>query len=565
MTWAASVLARELDTHGFLYEVEWVEDWGLEMLLDECARPRKQKMVRVQCSCCGYQDLYHYGRGQKGYGFVLPESLTEVEGGTVYEDGDNILCPSCECPVQIRRKASLRQKGYVISAENRAMSAAVVGEDHLLVLTGWVIQRRVFFGGGERLEAIPGEAYVFSAGKCTQLMGWVNSYSGTAGYYIQYTRDWRQPRAWHTQWGQEEYIFGLTPQLIAESCLPHCKLDVYMERRPGAYHYPVTYLRLCQVHPNMESVLLHGLPRVLDDLIGEYAHAEVVAGRHARPELSELDWSQTRPAQILRLTRDELSMARAQSWGVLFWRLFTGAKALGEHLSEGDIRNAFCLGDEHVTELVGRGPVGKSLRYLLHQCELAGVEDDGEDPDPNDVIDVQTLLDYWGMAELAGCHLDDPAVRWPRCLPEAHDRMAVLAADREDKCLAGNFRIRRKQLARYAFRFGDLLIRPAKSQRELKEEGEQLNHCVATYGKRHANGETAIFFIRRRSKPGIPYYTLELNENTLTVRQNRGKRNCPRTPEVQDFEHLWVTWLHAGAPRDQAGSPVIMDMEVVVA
>ena len=56
LTWAAAVLGGELDTHGFLYEVEWVEDYGLDFLLDEWARPRKRKMVRVQCSCCGYED-----------------------------------------------------------------------------------------------------------------------------------------------------------------------------------------------------------------------------------------------------------------------------------------------------------------------------------------------------------------------------------------------------------------------------------------------------------------------------------------------------------------------------
>ena len=186
LTWASAILQDELDTHGFLYELEWVEDYGLDVMLDEWARPRKRKMVRVQCSCCGHQDLYHYGRGQKGYGFILPESFTEVEGGMVYEDGEGILCPNCGVQVQIRRKADLRRKGYFVSAEGRAMSAAVVGPDHLLALTGWVIQRKVSFGGGEHLDAIPAEAYVFSASDCTQLKGWSNAYSGHAGYFIQY-------------------------------------------------------------------------------------------------------------------------------------------------------------------------------------------------------------------------------------------------------------------------------------------------------------------------------------------------------------------------------------------
>ncbi len=51
-------------------------------------------------------------------------------------------------------------------------------------------------------------------------------------------------------------------------------------------------------------------------------------------------------------------------------------------------------------------------------------------------------------------------------------------------------------------------------------------------------------------------YTLELDERKLTVRQNRGMRNCPRTPEVQAFEELWLSWVRAGAPRDSEGKPI---------
>ena len=140
LEWAAKELCGDLDTYGMLYEQEWVEDWGLEQLLDEYARPRKRRMVRVECSCCGYRDLYHYGKitGWKpgGYGFVLPESYAEVEGGTVYGDGENILCPQCGTPVLIRRRAAVKKNGdCFVTASSQAMSAAVVGEDRLLVLT----------------------------------------------------------------------------------------------------------------------------------------------------------------------------------------------------------------------------------------------------------------------------------------------------------------------------------------------------------------------------------------------------------------------------------------------
>lgn len=572
LEWAAKELCGSLDTYGMLYEQEWVEDWGLDLLLDELAKPRKRRMVRVECSCCGYRDLYHYGKitGWKpgGYGFVLPESYAEVEGGTVYGDGENIPCPQCGTPVLIRKRAAVKKNGdCFVTASSQAMSAAVVGEDHLLVLTGWVIQRRAGIGGGSHLAAIPAEAYVFSDTECAQLMGWSCGYSGTGGYFTQYARSWRQPKGWKERWGQEEHIFGLTPDLVTQSCLPHCKLWEYMVPRPGAVHYPVAYLRMYQTHPNVEAVLIHGLPRVLDDLIIRHTREDAWENNvQGQLDLTELDWSQTRPAQMLHLTKDELRLAQEQDWGVLFWDLFRYSKAAGEALTGQDILNAFYLGDDHVGQLVGRGSVAKSIRYLLQQCgqweDAYEPEPEDEDPEPDAAIpDVQILLDYWSMAEQLGQDLTDAQVRYPRSLLIAHDEAAELMRQRQEAGRANLFRLRRKYLSKWTFAVDGLLIRPARSQKDLTNEGNSLHHCVSTYGNRHAKGESAIFFIRRKSRPGEPYYTLELDEKTLTVRQNRGLRNCPRTPEVRAFEDLWLSWVRAGASRDERGNPVVTDNE----
>lgn len=144
----------------------------------------------------------------------------------------------------------------------------------------------------------------------------------------------------------------------------------------------------------------------------------------------------------------------------------------------------------------------------------------------------------------------------PANLFAAHDEAAVQAALLEEQGLTSKFRVRRMVLRKYAFSADGLLIRPAASQQELTDEGNALHHCVSTYGKKHANGKTAIFFIRRKNAPGKSFYTLELDERELTVQQNRGMRNCPRTPEVRAFEDLWLRWVRAGAPRDSAGKPI---------
>lgn len=102
-----------------------------------------------------------------------------------------------------------------------------------------------------------------------------------------------------------------------------------------------------------------------------------------------------------------------------------------------------------------------------------------------------------------------------------------------------------------------LLIVPAGSQKDLDRESEKLHHCVWTYGENHAKGKTAIFFIRRKEHPRTPYYTLELDEEKMKIKQNRGLRNCGKTPEVQAFEDLWIYWVRHGAKRDKEGKPVL--------
>lgn len=553
--WTLRTCAAELGRHGLVYEVEYAQDYGLCQLLDAWTEPKKIKMVRVTCSCCGESFLLNWGKDEThGYGFILPDDEEGDWSRTVTTAGDEAACPICGERVLVNKRAAVRD--YYVASECSVMSAAVL-ETRELVLTGWAVQRRVHKSGCESLEFLPAEAYVFTAAGCSQLMGWRNGCSGTGGYFIQYG-PWRQPKAWAERWGRENNIFGLTPELVDRSCLPHCKLDVYMAQRPGAAHYPVAYLRLYQAHPNVEAVLLHGLPRVLDDLIA--AKTEALAwdeNQRGRLELPEIDWAQTRPAQMLRLTKEELRMARGQDWGKLFWDLFLKTKAAGELLTAEDIQNAFCLGDKHLTRLIPRGQVGKSIRYLLRQCQMLACEVDDAGADP--VPDTQILTDYWDMAEMLDRDLSDPSVKYPADLIAAHDRAAELMEQKKEHGRAALFRVRRRLLKKYTYVARGLLIRPAASQRELTAEGDALHHCVGTYGKRHAAGETAIFFIRRTDRPRESYFTLELDEKKLEVRQNRGLRNCVRTPEVEAFEREWLAWVRAGAPRDRNGMPVRVD------
>ncbi len=570
----------DLEYWGLVYDAVWVQDNGLEFLLDEGARPRKRKAVEVRCSCCGESRIMPWARTDKqhgGYGFLQED---ERSGKTaLVGSGDESVCPICGEPVRVKKAAEVG-RGYFVADETKAMSASVAGMDRYLVLTGWTVQRRVYRNARAELKVIPAEAYVFAREYCRKLMGWRNSYSGTAGYFVSYYSEWHEPEKWSESWGAVQEIYGLTQSLVERSCLPSCKLDVYMESfRAEKAKYPVMYLRLYQARRNVENLLVSGLPMVLDDLLDEVYHGYrwPEANTHgnipmALAPMTELRWNMPAPSRMLGLTREELRLGREQCWGLFLWRLFVRAKDQGERLTGENLRDAALLGDRNLLELIGQGPVRKSIRYLLKQQERYDwayndpyvAEEDYEElgePVPGAYSDVTTLLDYWTVCRALGRNLDDVQVRFPRNLIEAHDaaleQRRIMEAKKTEKSLAPRFRVRRRQLAKYIFEANGLKIIPAGSRAELQNEADTLHHCVWTYAQRHAGGETAIFFIRRTVEPWKPYYTLELEEKKLTVRQNRGLRNCGKTAAVQAFEDLWISWVRAGAKRDERGRPVL--------
>ena len=316
-----------------------------------------------------------------------------------------------------------------------------------------------------------------------------------------------------------------------------------------------------QAHPNVETLVTAGLPNLLDELMAEEMRGDRWESNNTgKLALPEIRWKEKRPSAMLGLTREELRQARKQGWGQYFWRLYTRCLAHGEKLTEEDLRNIWYLGDEHLLPLIGRGPVGKSVRYLLHQAEMADAWETAEtDPEEaiGESIEASYLLDYWTMAAGLGYDLGDPHVRWPRDLYQAHEAARLAQLERKNRANNKAIRERYRTLRKWRFGWNGILIRPAKSQDELNREGKLLRHCVATYGRSVAAGKSAIFFIRRTSEPDKPWFTLELDEKTLTVRQNRCDCNGPRTPEIKAFEEVWVRWLRAGAPRDQHNRPIV--------
>lgn len=73
---------------------------------------------------------------------------------------------------------------------------------------------------------------------------------------------------------------------------------------------------------------------------------------------------------------------------------------------------------------------------------------------------------------------------------------------------------------------------------DLIEEGTVLNHCVGSYMESVSNGNEYILFLRKKSDPDIPYFTINITPRR-TIRQIHGKNNCNVPPELVSFIEKW--------------------------
>ena len=561
----------ELDTAGTVYRKVWKQDTSPAAVLS--GKRRKEPEVECRCSACGkiFREPYIAGKAPDGatYGMIIEGS----GGAEVASSGDSMLCPCCGSPVKIRCRSRVGRDVYAgccawVTAVCHCMSASLLpGEPgrRPLALTGWEIRRYCTKDGETQYVCLPYDAYVFDGTQCVKLGGWVQGYGGNTGYRGEFRRKWTQPQRWDETWGEEEHIYGLTVELLEESCLHNAKLPEYMESGVGINgKYPISYLRLYQTVPAVENLVVQGAGYLLDEMLAESRKKSL---RYGLPllEAEDLDIEKARPSAMLGLDREEFRRMVAGTWSLSLYRLYRDCKETGERLGDEEIRDAFLMGEaEQLRELVGRVPIGKAIRYLYRQrdqWEELMLYDPEIDlyVDPEEFAEnyAELYRDYLDSSGTAGWDLTDPAVLWPKNLKAAHDRAAEAARIRVKQESKALFRERYKALSRFTARFDGILIRPCRSQGELTNEGKALKHCVAGYAGKVARGQTAIFFLRREEEPDKPWYTLELDEKELTVKQNRGLQNCARTAEVEAFEKKWVAWLRAGAERDKDGNPVL--------
>lgn len=503
----------------------------------------KIQAAKVVCSSCGgtfFADKIaaggcHNGWAPAPFGWEHPS----MRDGVI--SGQSTVCPLCGAEAETVHVGKFRDEIENCEWVTVLERVEIEGGQSRLALVEWCVKRLIDKDGRSRFDTLPYSAWVVEERKIIRLVGYQKGMMGV----VHMLGRFEQRKGFCDTYGDVTFLYPTDWSVLEGTTAENCKLDRFIAAGGKAL---VGYLSLWRKRPNVENLLVQGVGALVSEMIDAEktynGYTGTTSARLGIPKLPEIDWKQKRPAQMLGLNKDEFATMKAEQWDAKTLEKYKMIRDAGVKITSVETKKALkgCSGHtiQDILEGAYKADFWRIVRYLnKHKAARWDM-----------------LRDYWDMAGELGRDLTDDLVRWPRNLTDAHDR-----ANREKKVkdishLKRKFAQRKKELDKYAFEADGLLIRPCATERELVEEGDLLHHCVATYATKHANGATAIFFVRLADAPDTPYYTLELDEKKLFVKQNRGKYNCAKTPEVQAFENMWMAWIKAGCRRNKKGEPI---------
>lgn len=349
--------------------------------------------------------------------------------------------------------------------------------------------------------------------------------------------------AWRAEDGPMETFPGNLAEVLAGGKFQYSQLAI------AATHQkvnPFDYLRRYENYPEVERLYKAGLYK----FAWEYMTKHVERGRNAWAYL-------TSPKDYGLVTQGDFAEAAEKDYGIA--ELMARKRIRGWEFSDADEKAAAVAfmrevnwqqGDrfEH-SFITNRSLFG----YWREQREgYRGRNQTEEYALQNFFVDYN---DYVTCCIELRYDLTDTAISRPHNFQEMHDRVTSLVRDlrakREAEKLKGVQAVYEQLHDLIEWTDGKLLVRMAHDVGDLIREGREMQHCVGTYGRRVAEGQCFILFIRRAAEPDKAFYTIEIKPDLtrLKIVQCRGYRNSDRSAaereEVDAFLAKYARWYNA--------------------
>lgn len=248
--------------------------------------------------------------------------------------------------------------------------------------------------------------------------------------------------------------------------------------------------------------------------------------------INSIRWQRKKLQECFRFPVRLLKLKEPAQWTLSD---FAKLNSLWEYHKKGELEEKdiarmmqFNINYKAIKPAIQHAPLNKLIKYLAGQKKNHpyNLEND--------------YNDYLRECQQLNLDLKDKQVLFPPDLRAAHRRTSEMVRFEKNRADQEKFAKAVEELTKYAWNKGGFIIRAAQTQEELRDEGAALHHCVAGYAKSMADGNTAIFFIRRVEDADTPFYTLELREGKVIQCRTVNNISYQLNPEVTAFVDKWI-------------------------
>ena len=448
-------------------------------------------------------------------------------GGRRFVQGAIVSCPNCGTMVScVLENGSVFAANYI---EN--IVAAQKGTDGETVFFRQWLLHRDNTARWEHMEDFLQETVRYAIrGTRTakwQKQGKDSCYMRTERYELDEWTRWQGNRIYD---GGYFFYTGGIEETLQGTAMQYADLEGYLEEN-GRNRNPIHFLEYHAKYPVIEFLWKAGYRNIVHNRIFGMDKENRNAILWERKKLKECFKF---PLRILKLMPPEEWKLDDVKRANYLWKNY------GERITDAEIRTALQSRTD-VQSLTGAMPyagIGKILKYIQKQTEKRK-EEKGHTTYTLEGI-IRAYRDYLRECEQLHFDLHDREILFPKDLVAAHDRTMKQIAFEKNKADQEKFQKAVEKLEKFAWSEGEFFIRPAREQMELTAEGKALHHCVGGYIRRMAEGETAIFFLRKASEPDKPFYTLELQKKRVIQCRTEHNASYDRNPDVKNFVDMWM-------------------------
>lgn len=363
----------------------------------------------------------------------------------------------------------------------------------------------------------------YSNGYIVERQRYVFAKDGAVRYGSEDGKQWsirsefREPVFCLTSYG---YNFDNTYKIINEKAISRSDMR-YSQYDKYMGNLLMCYLnKYCQ-HPNIEYLMKQGFDPTTEYCTGYWG------GRYVLELSKTINWKSNNLLQMLGITKSELKVLRGNE---RLYETYISWRNEFPKVSPGDLINfAKVFGNAHGTMATFVEQTGATPQRITRYIEENG-------------IFTRDYSDYLDQCKRLKYNTKDTAICFPHNFEAMHERLSVTIKYQHNKAVRAEFAKHIEERKQLEFSDGNLMIVQPKQLSDIAYEGKALSHCVGGYAERHAKGALSIMFIRKKSEPDKPYYTMEVSADGKIV-QVRGKRNIAPGEDVDALIKDYKTHL----------------------